>query len=101
MDFYTRQAQARRQTRWLVTAFIVAILLVVIALDLVLFTAFGFASAGNPASAPLQFVERNPGAALICTLIVLGVICLSSLFKSAQLRGGGGVVAHSLGGVRV
>jgi Zn-dependent protease with chaperone function len=101
MDFYTRQAQARRQTRWLVTAFIVAILLVVIALDLVLFTAFGFASAGNPASAPLQFIERHPGTALVCTLVVLGVICLSSLFKSAQLRGGGGVVAHSLGGVRV
>ncbi len=101
MDFYSRQAQARSQTRWLVVAFIVAILLVVIALDLVLFTAFGFASVDSPGAAPLQFVGRNPGVAVFCTLAVLGVICLSSLFKSVQLRGGGGVVAHSLGGVRV
>jgi Zn-dependent protease with chaperone function len=101
MDFYSRQAQARSQTRWLVIAFIVAIVLVVIALDLVLFTAFGFVSPGSTPFAPWQFIERNPGAALVCTLVVLAVIALSSLFKAAQLRGGGGVVAHSLGGVRV
>jgi Zn-dependent protease with chaperone function len=101
MDFYSRQAQARSQTRWLVIGFIVAITLVVIALDLVLFTAFGFATPGSTSLAPWQFIERKPGAALFCTLVVLAVIGLSSLFKAAQLRGGGGVVAHSLGGVRV
>ena len=101
MDFYSRQAEARKQTRWLVIAFIVSMLLVVIALDLVLFTLFGFASADHPASAPLQCIERQPGAAFICTLVVLGVIGLSSLFKTVQLREGGGVVARALGGVRI
>jgi Zn-dependent protease with chaperone function len=100
VDFYTRQAGARRQTRWLIIAFIVALVLVVVALDLVLFTAFGFAAPGTPAS-PLAFIERNPGVAFFCTLVVLGVIAVSSLFKSVQLREGGGVVAKSLGGTRI
>jgi Zn-dependent protease with chaperone function len=101
VDFYTRQVEARRQTRWLVIAFIVAIAAVVCALDLVLFTLLGFADERHPVHSPLLFIERNPGAALFCTLIVLAVIGLSSLFKSIQLRAGGGVVARSLGGVRI
>ncbi len=36
-----------------------------------------------------------------CRVLIIGVIALASLFKSAQLRGGGAVVAQSLGGVRV
>ncbi len=35
------------------------------------------------------------------SILIIGVIGLASLFKSAQLRGGGAVVAQSLGGVRV
>jgi len=101
VDFYSRQVEARRQSRWLVLAFIVAMVAVVLALDLVLFTAFGFAGARHPVDAPLRFVVENPGAALFCTLVVLGVIGAASLFKAAQLREGGGVVARSLGGVRV
>ncbi len=96
-----RQAGARSQTRWLVIAFVVSMLLVAVALDLVLFTAFGFANTENPAVSPLDFVARRPGAALFCTLVVLGVIGLSSLFKCAQLREGGGVVARAMGGVRI
>ena len=101
MDFYTRQAGARRQTRWLVISFFISMLLVALALDLVLFTLFGFANDRNPANSPLQFAMRNPGVALFCTLAVMGVIGISSLFKSMQLRGGGSVVALGMGGVRV
>ena len=101
MDFYTRQVQARSQTRWLVIAFIVSLLAVVIALDLVLFTIFGFGDNERAVVAPLQYAAQNPGAAFFCTLVVLGVVVLSSLFKSIQLREGGGVVARSLGGVRI
>ena len=50
------------------------------------------------ASSPWAFIQQNPGAAFFCTLLVLGVIGISSLFKSLQLRDGGGVVARSLGG---
>jgi Zn-dependent protease with chaperone function len=101
MDFYARQAQARSQTRWLVFGFVLAMLLVAIALDLVLFTAFGLTSTEYPNFAPLQFAAQRPGLALFCTLVVLGVIGLASLFKAIQLREGGSVVARALGGTRI
>ena len=101
MDFYTRQVEARRQTRWLVIAFAIALVLVVGALDLLLFTLLGFGDERREPLSPLMYAQRNPGVAFVCTLLVLGVIGLSSLFKSIQLRDGGGVVARSLGGVRI
>ena len=101
MDFYSRQVQARKQTRWLVLAFIVAMLLVAVALDLVLFAAFSFSNPEGRSLSPLRYAADHPGVALFCTLLVLGVIGVSSLFKSLQLREGGGVVARSLGGTRI
>jgi Zn-dependent protease with chaperone function len=38
---------------------------------------------------------------LLTTLVVIGIIGLASLYKTVVLGGGGGVVAKSLGGVRV
>ncbi|HVY80768.1 MAG TPA: M48 family metallopeptidase [Steroidobacteraceae bacterium] len=101
MDFYTRQIEARRQTRWLLVAFIVAVALVVLALDVLLFTLLGVPGEPREGFAPFAYAQRNPGAAFFCTLVVLGVIGLSSLFKTIQLREGGGIVARSLGGVLV
>lgn len=101
MDFYSRQAAARRQTRGLVVAFLLAVAAVVLALDVVLFSLLASGAADEPVFAPFEFAARNPGVAFFCTLIVAGVIGIASLFKSLQLRSGGGVVALSLGGVRV
>jgi Zn-dependent protease with chaperone function len=101
MDFYSRQAHARKQTRWLILAFLVAMLLVTVALDLVLFAAFSFSDPEARSFSPLQYAADHPGVALFCTVLVLGVIGVSSLFKSLQLREGGGVVARSLGGTRI
>ena len=101
MDFYSRQAAARGQTRWLVIGFVLSLLAVALALDLVLFTFLSSTQADRPAVDPLQFAAHNPGVALFSTLIVMGVLGLASLYKSMELRGGGGVVARSLGGVLV
>ncbi len=101
MDFYSRQVQARTQTRWLVAGFFISIAAVAFALDAVLFTVLGSAAANQPVVAPLEFAARNPGAAFLCTLVVVGVIGFASIYKSLQLRAGGGVVARSLGGVRI
>ena len=101
MDFYSRQAAARSQTRWLVIAFLAALLAVALALDVVLFTAFGSANADRLVLEPLRYAAVNPGRAIFCTLLVIGVLGLASLYKSLELRGGGGVVARSLGGVRI
>ena len=100
MDFYSRQAAARGQSRWLVFAFILALLGVALALDFVLFTFL--AGRGHYFSFnALDYIAANPGQAVTSTLLVMGVLGLASLYKSIELRGGGGVVARSLGGVLV
>jgi Zn-dependent protease with chaperone function len=99
MDFYARQAAARSQSRWLVIGFVLSLLAVALALDLVLFTFLASARANRPDIAPLEFAALNPGVAIASTLIVMGVLGLASLYKSMELRGGGGVVARNLGGV--
>jgi Zn-dependent protease with chaperone function len=101
VDFYARQAAARSQSRWLVIGFILSLLAVALALDLVLFTFLASARANRPDIAPLEFAALNPGVAIMSTLIVMGVLGLASLYKSMELRGGGGVVARNLGGVLV
>jgi len=102
MDFYARQAAARRTTRWLVIGFLLSLIAVTVSLDLVLFTALGRAagSYGYPVG-PLQYAAQNPVSAFFWTLVILGTLGLASLYKSVQLRGGGGVVARSLRGVRI
>ena len=47
------------------------------------------------------WVASHPGAVVFGSLLVLGVVGMSSLYKSAVLRAGGGVVARSLGGTRL
>src|SRR2546430_13498004 len=101
MDFYARQAAARSQSRWLVLGFIVSLLAVALALDLVLFTFLAKAGPEQATPGPLDFAAQNPGAAVASTLIVMGILGLASLYKTLELRGGGGVVARSLGGVLV
>ena len=108
MDFYAYQAAARRQSRLFIVMFMVAVAAVVIALDAVIFTVLAARSSASAYGAqygesvgPLEFAMRNPGALFGVSVLIIGVIGLASLFKSAQLRGGGAVVAQSLGGVRV
>jgi Zn-dependent protease with chaperone function len=100
VDFYSRQAAARGQSRWLVLAFATGLLAVALALDFVLFTFL----AGRDAYAgfnAFDYARSHPGEALVSTLIVVGVLGIASLYKSLELRAGGGVVARSLGGVLV
>ncbi|MEJ0086900.1 MAG: M48 family metallopeptidase [Pseudomonadota bacterium] len=91
MDFYARQEAARRTTRWLLLAFLVSVVLVVLAIDVVVVVLFGLTEPGH-----------SPAGAVVATSVVsLAVICGASLFKTLSLRAGGGVVARSLGGVRI
>ena len=91
MDFFARQEAARRTTRWLLAGFLISVALVVVAVDAVV--AFAV-SASDPDASPLR-------AVLTSTVVVLGIICGASLFKTLSLRSGGGGVARSLGGTRI
>lgn len=92
MNFFERQARARRQSQRLVWMFAAAVLAVVVAVNLVCLVALGLV--GRPFSEML-------GPIFLVTLVTGGVIGLASLIRSGTLRSGGGRVAVELGGVRV
>lgn len=101
MNFYEHQAQARKQTRRLVFLFTLAVLLIVLAVDAVVLLVLGSAEATDPSLPWGEWLQQHWTRVLFTSLSVLGVVVISSLYKSAVLREGGGVVARGLGGVRV
>ena len=103
MDFFARQAATRRQSRWMVLLFIIAVIAIVVAIDLVVVTAVAVLSledGGLLASEDLS-LTRYPIAVVVSTIVVLGTIGISSLVRTVTLAAGGGKVAEQLGGTRV
>jgi Zn-dependent protease with chaperone function len=94
VNFFERQAGARRTSRRLVVLFALAVLCTVAAVDVVLMLAFGGFRADDSGADTL-------GAFLASTVITLGVIGCASLFRTASLRAGGSAVASQLGAVAV
>ena len=91
MDFFERQDKARRNTKWLVLYFILAIAGITGAVYLVLALSFGDTMGTDGLwSAPLFGWT---------VLVTLSLISFGSLAKTVALRQGGGAVAMMLGGV--
>lgn len=113
MNFFQHQEAARSASRRLVVLFTLGVLAVVLAINLIVLFAIATAEQHgvvliNPELRHTGFLPdfaawaaARPGTILLTTLIVLGVIGLASLYKTVVLSGGGGVVARSLGGVRI
>jgi len=102
VNFFEYQEQARRQSRWLVFLFILAVIIIVIVIDLAMLVAFGFMNTEEQQSLfTIQSLQANGPALLGGALVTAGVIAVASLFKTATLRSGGGKVARDLGGVLV
>jgi Zn-dependent protease with chaperone function len=91
VDFYSRQAEARSQSRWFLAAFLLSVALVVVAINFVIVTAV--VAGGHEGSIA--------GVVVATTTLTLAIICGASAYRVLSLRGGGGVVARSLGGTRV
>ena len=92
-QFFERQEAQRKYTAWLVGAFVVAILLVVLFVNLVVIVGLG----GDVA----HVLRHEPSVVVWVTLVVLGTILLASWHRSSQMRAGGAAVARALGGVQV
>jgi Zn-dependent protease with chaperone function len=103
MDFFARQAQARRLSSTLVLLFAGSVLAVVLAVNLVVLTVVASLQAEIPGIVVPDgaWLRAHPGVALFTTLAVVGVIGLASAYKSSALSEGGGAVARALGGVPV
>ena len=85
MNFFERQAEARRRTTRLVVLFMLAVAGIVAAVNLGAMLVFG----------------PSAGVAATATVFALGTIGLGSLYRIASLRGGGEAVALQMGGVPV
>ena len=104
MDFFARQAATRRQSRWMVFLFVVAVIAIVIAIDFVVVATVAVLSVqddGGLLASPDMSLSRYPMAVLFSTVVVLGTIGISCLVRTASLAAGGGKVAEQLGGTRV
>ena len=103
MNFFEHQETARKQSRWLILIFILAVAAIVVAINIVILVALGFISFdAETASVPFREVVRGNlpllGGAAVASI---AFILLASLFKMASLRAGGGQVARQLGGTLV
>jgi len=101
VDFFDAQDRARRASRRLVAAYVVATLAIVLGVTTVVgFALYNFSNAGY-GQTPLQFMQlRAPiliGVAVLTLLFILG----SSLYKTSVLSAGGGRVAADMGGTLV
>jgi len=93
VNFFEHQDRARRQTRWLVIAFGLAALGVIIAIDLLVYLFFSEGGQRSLAETVPMLTFSSLGAA--------GLISVSSLYRTVSLRGGGAKVALEMGGVPV
>jgi len=103
MNFFQSQDNARRQTRYLILMFILAVIAIVAAVNLVI--AALIINTGNGAGAAalpdFNWIMNNLGLMTGVSLATIGFISLSSLYKIASLSAGGGKVARSLGGTLI
>jgi Zn-dependent protease with chaperone function len=101
MNFFDAQDQARRSSKRLVLAYILATLAIVLGVTAIVgFALFSF-STSNYGYTPGQFVREQSwlllGTGLLTALFIFG----SSLYKTSRLSAGGGRVAVDLGGTLV
>ena len=117
MDFFDRQDLARRQTGRLIALFVVAVILIVAAVNA---AAYGILRVGGAyvrvkRETPARFyTDRHRGEPIApinslrlyqradiyvaTSLVTLAIIACGTAYKVAMLSGGGSVVARSMGG---
>lgn len=99
MDFFAAQDDAHSKTKTLIVYFILAVVCIIAALYVLCMVFYSYGT--TPENQPVRWVLWSPpvlaGVAGFVVLLVGG----ASLSKIAELRGGGGVVAKSVGGRKV
>ena len=96
--FFEQQDTARRSTTRLVVLFALAVVAIIASIEVLLAATMGYLSR-NPDTGALDWsAVTNPQLVFVSVIGTLLVVGGGSLFKMAQLRGGGQVVAEQLGG---
>lgn len=94
MNFYEHQARARRSTALLVGYFLLAVVLIVVAINAIAFVALQITAADEPLTLTKWFDLPYWG---IITAAVLLIIVGNTLWTSLRLAGGGPALARMLG----
>jgi len=98
-DFFENQDRARRKTGRLVLFFVLAVLAIIAMLYALAVMVVGYQTYDPTSGASVsQLGWWDPGLLVQVGLLALAIVGGGSLFKIAQLRGGGKAVAESLGG---
>ena len=103
MNFFQSQDDARRRTRFLILMFMLAVVAIVVAVNLVI-TALIINSGDEAVGVTFpdfNWIMNNLSLVAGISLATIGFISLSSLYKIALLSSGGGKVARSLGGTLI
>jgi Zn-dependent protease with chaperone function len=104
MDFFERQANARRHTKLLEVYFVLAVIGTVLMVYLITVVALTFngyrSSLRYHSHQPVGFQDRllDPRLFLEVSAVTVGFILCGSAYKTMELSGGGSVVAEMLGG---
>jgi Zn-dependent protease with chaperone function len=103
MDFFQRQDQARRKTKWLILYFSLAVISMIVMIYGIALIASAYIVSrphhyfGDYSQSP-QFSFWDPKLLAEVALGTLAVIFCGTTYKTLALSGGGGAVAESLGG---
>ena len=97
MDFFEQQHRARRNTGWILLAFVLAVAVIVLSINVIGGTIYLVATERPlfPIGPALAAVPRS--AYVITTVVVLGVILCGTLVRMHELSGGGVAVAGMVG----
>jgi Zn-dependent protease with chaperone function len=98
MNFFEHQDRARGTTQKLVLLFGLAVASLIFITTLLVVFVLGFANQAQTPGAVFSTTLHGTQVFVGVTAVVVGVVLLGAFFRMAQLRGGGRVVAESLGG---
>jgi Zn-dependent protease with chaperone function len=103
VNFFEHQERARRQSRWLLVVFTLAVAAIVVAVNGIVLLAV-LSTSWDPTAEGLTFNEMlrahwplMAGTAVACVALIF----VASLFRTLSLKAGGGQVARQLGGTQV
>ncbi len=99
MNFFEHQDQARKSSRRLVFLFVLAVISIVVAINVVTVVLVGFINVEAQAEGRPQIGLVGP--LLLSTVLTVALIGGGSLYRTASLRSGGGAVARAMGGTPV
>ena len=99
MNFFAQQERARSHTKRMLWLFVLAVVCIVGAIDLVLFIAFG--GMGDRHHAARISSTAAPQVMFWTSVGVITLIAVASMYKITTLRSGGAAVAQQLGAMRV